>query len=285
MRRIEGIGGKMEDTNSPAEACFTNANSLVDVERLAKSTATVVGLGSGGSQVALHLARAGVGRILLVDRDRLTHTNIARHACFLQDVGRSKTDAVADLVVAAASTVTVETVEVDILTANTRELTRIATADVVIGATDSEASKLALNRVCWIQGTPAIYGAAFDGGFGGDIFCALPPNGPCYACFNAFTSNYFADDPPPIEQPNYGLHTIDTLSSSGLSIDIAIIAALLARRVLALLLKNAAGLTYDLPGNWLLFGNRAAWIFRHPLESIFVEVPQQANCVVCGEAQ
>ena len=46
----------------------------------------------------MELAKAAVGSFALMDFDRLERHNVVRHACYLQDVGRLKTDAVADLV-------------------------------------------------------------------------------------------------------------------------------------------------------------------------------------------
>jgi hypothetical protein len=39
----------------------------------------------------------------------------------------------------------------------------------------------------------------------------------------------------------------------------------------------------DTPTNWLLFGNRAEWIFQKPLESMFIDVPKQSGCPTCGD--
>src|SRR5688572_32842036 len=71
---------------------------VVDVEDLRAKHALVVGLGSGGSTVALELAKAGVGRLTLVDRDMLEEANAIRHECDARYVGWSKADAVADLI-------------------------------------------------------------------------------------------------------------------------------------------------------------------------------------------
>src|SRR5579864_4911927 len=70
---------------------------LFDVGYLRDRTVAVIGLGTGGGQIAAQLARCGVGHFRLVDFDRLEVHNIARHVCTLDDLGRRKTAAMADL--------------------------------------------------------------------------------------------------------------------------------------------------------------------------------------------
>lgn len=63
---------------------------------LADASVGVVGVGALGSQVAALLARAGVGRFVLVDPDVVTPANRVRHELDLGDVGRAKTAALAE---------------------------------------------------------------------------------------------------------------------------------------------------------------------------------------------
>lgn len=65
---------------------------------LRDSGVAVLGLGSGGSFVARELAKAGIGRFLLLDDDRLEVSNVARHECGLSDVGRLKVNAMRDYI-------------------------------------------------------------------------------------------------------------------------------------------------------------------------------------------
>jgi sulfur carrier protein ThiS adenylyltransferase len=60
---------------------------------LRRSTVGIAGCGGLGSQAALSLVRAGVGRLILVDFDRVEESNLNRQQYFLEDVGRLKTEA------------------------------------------------------------------------------------------------------------------------------------------------------------------------------------------------
>ncbi len=65
-------------------------------ERLIYSEIAVAGLGGLGSNVALALARAGVGEIFLVDFDTVDITNLNRQQYSISDLGRAKTTALAE---------------------------------------------------------------------------------------------------------------------------------------------------------------------------------------------
>jgi len=70
---------------------------LVPPDRLAACSATVIGVGAIGRQVALQLAAVGVPRLQLVDPDRVEPVNLACQGFLEDDLGRHKVDAVADL--------------------------------------------------------------------------------------------------------------------------------------------------------------------------------------------
>lgn len=67
---------------------------------LAAGRVAVAGLGGLGSQVALTLARCGVGALHLIDFDRVDVANIHRQAYFPRHIGRLKTDALAEMILA-----------------------------------------------------------------------------------------------------------------------------------------------------------------------------------------
>lgn len=257
---------------------------LFESDRLGKARVAVIGLGSGGSLVAAQLARCGVGALNLLDRDRVEVQNIARHACGLDDIGRYKARAMADLLRRISPLVAVEAWVADLLEQPEALRAAIAGCDLVVGATDSEQAKLAINRAAWAEGIPAVYGAAYNRAFGGDIFRALPPDGPCYECLHATVSTMFA--PPPTAasdiSPGYADPSLmaSLVAEPGLVTDVTMIATLVTRAAIATLMRDTGSLA-DLPGNWTLFGNRAEWVFQHPLEGIFLTIERHTGCPVC----
>ena len=259
---------------------------LFEADSLANACVAVIGLGSGGSVVATQLARCGVGKMRLVDFDRLEVHNIARHVCGLHDIGRYKTRAMRDLLLDLSPAIQVETYEINVLTDAAALALIVDGCDLVVAATDQEDSKLAINAACWPRGIPAVYGAAYNRAFGGDVFRVIPPDGACYQCFQSVVTEYFG--PPPAATNDFSAgyedpsRMADLIAEPGLGLDIGIIALLMARMALMTLLRGKGTTLPDLPTNWLVFGNRAEWIFQQPLESLFIDVPKHTDCPTCN---
>jgi molybdopterin-synthase adenylyltransferase len=72
---------------------FVRQQGLVPAERLSGLTATVIGVGAIGRQVALQLAAIGVRRLQLVDFDRVDLTNITTQGYFVDDIDELKVEA------------------------------------------------------------------------------------------------------------------------------------------------------------------------------------------------
>jgi sulfur carrier protein ThiS adenylyltransferase len=65
-------------------------------EKLMTATIGIAGCGGLGSNVAVALARAGVGRLILVDHDRVEPSNLNRQHYFQSDIGKVKVEALAE---------------------------------------------------------------------------------------------------------------------------------------------------------------------------------------------
>lgn len=255
-------------------------DGLFDTAYLADRVVTVIGLGTGGSIVATELAKNGVGHFRLVDYDRLETHNIARHVCGLHDIGRYKTRALADLLHDKHPAVHVEVHEFDILTDRGR-LTRVVEgSDLVVAATDSETSKRLINQICWPRSIPAVYGAAYDRAFGGDVLRVVPPDTPCYECFFKEISELF--DTAPKKTIDYSsADPTKVVAEPGLGIDVAFVALILAKMALLTLLRGTRSVLEDLPSNYVMWGNRREWVFEYPLQSLFPDVAVNPTCSVC----
>ena len=251
---------------------------LFDSHLLAGKTATIIGLGTGGGICATELAKAGVGNFRLVDFDRLEAHNIARHVCGLRDMGRLKTDALHDHLRNTNPFAHIECYPFDVTDDLARLEEVVRGSDIVIGATDSEPSKLAINRMAWTLGVPAVYGAAYDMGFGGDVLRVLPPDDACYECFRSQTADMFEAALP--EVADYGHIT----PQPALGLDVSFPALILARVALTILLRDDP--TAHLESyreNWVLWGTqpRDGWAFNDALRADFVEVAPDPVCIVC----
>ena len=108
----------------------------------AEATVAVCGLGGLGSHIALSLARAGVGRLVLIDFDRVDLSNLHRQAYFPSQIGENKTDALRENVFAAAPYACVRTHCLRLTVQNAAEL--LEDADVVCEAFDDPQAKAML---------------------------------------------------------------------------------------------------------------------------------------------
>ena len=65
-------------------------------QAFSSATVAICGLGGLGSNIAIHLARAGIGKLILIDFDRVDITNLHRQQYKASQIGMYKTDALAD---------------------------------------------------------------------------------------------------------------------------------------------------------------------------------------------
>lgn len=143
---------------------------------LRDSTALVIGLGGLGTAAALYLVGAGVGRLILADRDRVERSNLQRQLLYRQaDVGRAKTEAARVQLGALNPEVEIELCDAD------EALAAVPQADVVLDCTDNFPSRFAINAACAHARRPLVSGAAIR--FEGQLAVFdLRRGGPCYAC-------------------------------------------------------------------------------------------------------
>ena len=115
----------------------------------------VVGCGGTGSSVAEQLVRLGARRLLLVDADTLSASNVTRvYGSTPVDVGRSKTEVLADHLRRVAPDLDCETVAGRCTSQGVAEA--LAGADLLFGCTDDNAGRLVLSRLCYWFLTPVI---------------------------------------------------------------------------------------------------------------------------------
>lgn len=146
-------------------------------------SALVVGVGALGCQAAAALANAGVGKLTLVDDDRVERSNLQRQVLFdSADIGRPKAVAAAVALGTEAPTSTILARVERLTPANASTL--VSSHDVAIDATDDPQSKYLLNRTARETGRPFVYGGiarttglvmAVRPGHSACLACAFPP--------------------------------------------------------------------------------------------------------------
>lgn len=118
------------------------------VARLAASTVTVFGVGGVGSFAAEALVRSGVGRVILVDYDRICVTNVNRQLHAMKGtLGKPKVEVMADRLRLINPDATIET-RAEFYAAETSARLLVPEPDVVIDAIDNVAAKMHLIATC-----------------------------------------------------------------------------------------------------------------------------------------
>jgi adenylyltransferase/sulfurtransferase len=160
-------------------------------ERLRASSALIVGLGGLGSPAALYLAAAGVGRLGLVDHDRVAVHNLQRQILHdTESVGRPKTESARARLESLNPHVKLDTWATVLTRDNARGI--IADYDVVLDGTDQFATRYLVNDACVLEARPDIHASIHR--FEGQLSVFATKDGPCYRCLHP-------EPPPPGSVP------------------------------------------------------------------------------------
>ena len=230
-------------------------------ERINAAHAVILGAGGLGSPAALYLASAGVGRITLVDGDRVDQTNLQRQIAHTEArVGQLKVESAREAMRQINPHIQIDTIDRRADAALLRAL--VADADVALDCSDNFATRHALNRACVAHGVPLVSGAAIR--FAGQVSVfdtradAQGQRGPCYACL-------FPEDVP--------VEEVQCATMGVLAPLVGLVGSLQAAEALKLL----SGCGTPLRGRLLLID---------ALETDFQTIALQRNpaCPVCGAA-
>lgn len=149
--------------------------------RLLRSSAVTVGCGAIGASTAQLLARAGVGRLAVIDRDFVEPSNLQRQALFDEDDARQalpKAAAAERKLRLLNSEIQIEAVVADVTSRNVDEL--LSGFDLILDGTDNFETRFLLNDYAVEAGRPWIYAAAV--GSYGVTFAIRPGETACLAC-------------------------------------------------------------------------------------------------------
>ena len=227
-------------------------------QRLQASTVLIVGLGGLGSPVAMYLAAAGVGHLILVDDDVVDLSNLQRQIVHNeQGIGVSKVES-------AANTLRALNHDTQLTVINKRldqtALTDILAegVDLVVDACDNFSTRFMINKACVTAAVPLVSGAAIrlEGQIA--VFDARRADSPCYQCL------YRGGDDEQMSCARNGV----------LAPLVGVIGSMQALEAIKLL----AGLGQDLSGKLLLFD-----AFSSQWREL--RLPKDPACPVCSAGQ
>jgi molybdopterin/thiamine biosynthesis adenylyltransferase len=161
--------------------------------KLLDATVLCVGAGGLGSPVAMYLAAAGVGKLGILDFDKVDLTNLQRQLLHdTDDVGRPKVDSAAERI--DAINPDVDVIKHDTVLSSDNAFEILGRYDVVVDGTDNFPVRYLVNDATQMLGKPLVYGSIFQ--FDGQASVFMPGQGtPCYRCL-------FPEPPPPGTVPS-----------------------------------------------------------------------------------
>jgi len=147
--------------------------------RLAAASVLIVGAGGLGSPAALYLVAAGVGRIGIVDGDRIEISNLQRQVLYTTvDIGAGKAGTARERLLALNPAVEIDVHDFRLGAANVMAL--FGRYDVIVDGTDRLAVRYLINDACVLLGKPLVSSAIHR--FEGQAMTYVPGRSPCYRC-------------------------------------------------------------------------------------------------------
>lgn len=127
-------------------------------KRLRKSSILIIGCGGLGCPAAMYLSRSGVGKLGLIDEDKVSLSNLHRQVLFAEkDVGEAKVNAAEKRLKAGNSELEVETYPYRLDTSNYDGI--LPKYDLVLDCTDNFLTRYLVNDACVAMNIPMVYGA------------------------------------------------------------------------------------------------------------------------------
>ena len=224
-------------------------------ERIKHGKVLIVGAGGLGSPAALYLAAAGIGKIGIVDFDKVDENNLQRQIIHsTEDIGTLKTESAKNSINNLNPNVKVETYDVKLNSKNAMEI--IKNYDVVIDASDNFPTRYLVNDACVLLKKPNVYGSIFR--FEGHASVFNFDYGPCYRCL-------FPNPPPKEDVPSCA-------EGGVLGILPGIIGTIQATEALKIILRKVDVLS----GRFLVY-DALAMTFKE------LKLGKNKNCPICGE--
>ena len=274
----------------------------VPLNELQDKSVAIIGLGSGGAQLATYLAKSGVRNFVFLDNDLYETHNIVRHILGMESLGRKKVNAVQDYLEERIPEINIDAYDRKFELAKQDDIDFFSDLfdelDLIVSASAARTTNQQLNQFVWEQNLdiPVLYAGMFQNLHGGIIIRVDPTkNDPCYHCLysdlegeggreaaearaeedsNA-SEPQFESPRPKQANPNIGYdwELEDEASEPGLGIDVDNLTIFLAKYALSTLLEGTDHNLYEFNGSVQTWGNRPTTIEAFKEEDPEVEHP------------
>ena len=223
--------------------------------KILKAKVFIVGAGGLGSPVGFYLSAAGVGRIALIDNDKVDLSNLQRQIAHnTKTIGKPKVESAKNTFESLNPDVHIIPIKQRLTKLNILDL--IKDYDIVVDCSDNYATRFLVNDACVMAKKPLVTGAIFK--FEGQLTVVVPGDGPCYRCL-------FEEPPPPGILP----------SPQGVGL-LGVIPGVIGTLQAAEVLKLIVGTGHILKGELLIY-DALKPSFRK------VKIPKNPDCPVCSD--
>lgn len=151
-------------------------------QKLKAARVLIVGMGGLGCSAAQYLVASGIGKLTLVDFDKISVSNLSRQVLYVdQDIGQFKVNVAAKVLKSQNAFVDVTTITSKL--DDTALIKQVKLHDVIIDCSDNLDCRQQLNRICYQYKVPLVSGAAIrmEGLLTTFIY---QPHQPCYLCLS-----------------------------------------------------------------------------------------------------
>ncbi len=155
--------------------------------KFSKAHVLIIGCGGLGSAASLYLTAAGIGKLVIVDDEKVDSSNLQRQVVYREsDINTEKTQAMAYQLNQLNSSTQVRTIEKRL--DKTQLTLEVMIADAVLDCSDNLPTRQLVNQVCYEQNTPLISAAAigWQGQFAVFDYAQDKQNSACYRCLYPF---------------------------------------------------------------------------------------------------
>ncbi|MFE9748312.1 ThiF family adenylyltransferase [Saccharothrix saharensis] len=224
--------------------------------QLAEKSVMLVGMGSIGGAAAHALAGYGVGRIVLVDHDRLLSHNVVRHVSSAKQVGRLKVDAVKQELSEAWPSTYVEALPLNVVTSAHLIRPLLQQVDAVLCTADGVAARRVVSHLARRAQTDAVLACVLQDGAFGEVIRLRPwATDGCLNCRREALVRQGAMDPEPGLDQGYGTGTTHR-PMTAVGGDLHLVAQLAAKATVATILERKGHSDQKLPGEHAILGLR-----------------------------
>ncbi len=283
---VQGKKGRLLHSQELSEE--ERLRRIPDLVGLSAKKAVIIGAGSLGSDVALHLARANVGTLHVVDFDRMEVNNSVRHPLGVEWAGVLKAPAIATACRRANPFCSAQPIQLRFGDISPQQVPLevleklVGDADIVIETSGIHQIEHLVGRVSWEHRKPIVSCWLTNGSWAGEVLRLMPGETLCMTCFQTGQreKRLLLGEADPNETP-IAVQACSHPTVSGASFDASETASMAARLAVQSLLP---GNDYPRP-EW----DHAVANFRRSLEEgeharfEAERLPPRKDCEVCGQ--